>query len=39
MELVQRLSQTLFYLMVAGYGALALFLIVGAFLRPSGGRQ
>jgi len=35
MELLQRLSQALFYLMVVGYGVLALFLIVGAFLRPS----
>ena len=35
MEIVQRLSQALFYLMVAGYAVLALFLIVGAFVRPS----
>ncbi len=35
MELLQRLSQTFFYLMVVGYGVLALFLIVSAFLRPS----
>ena len=35
MELLQRVSHTLFYLMVAGYAVLALFLIVGAFLRPS----
>jgi len=35
MHLLQRLTQTLFYLIVAGYGVLALFLIVGAFLRPS----
>jgi hypothetical protein len=34
MEL-QRLSQALFYLMIAGYAVLALFLIVSAFLRPS----
>ena len=34
MELLQRLSQALFYLMVAGYVVLALFLIVSAFLQP-----
>ena len=35
MEILQRLSQTLFYLTIAGYVVLALFLIVGAFLRAS----
>ena len=33
MEIVQRLLHTLFYLTVAGYGMLALFLIVSALLR------
>ena len=36
MELLQRLSQALFYLMIAGYAGLALFLIVSSFLRPVG---
>ena len=33
MEILQRLLYTLFYLTVAGYAMLALFLIVRAFLR------
>ena len=32
MEILQRLPQTLFYLMIAGYAMLGLFLIAGAFL-------
>ena len=33
MAIVQRLLQTFFYLMVAGYAMLALFLMVNAILR------